>query len=71
MAVGEEDQGKAADPAGDFASLLPWAIFMVVLIIGGLLLSARAGDNYTAVSGLLFAGFGVFFGLRLLHRVLP
>jgi len=71
MATDKEEQGKAADSTGDLASLLPWAVFMMLLIIGGLLLSARAGDNYTAMSGLLFAGFGVFFGLRLLHRVLP
>ena len=51
--------------------LMGWAAFVVVLVIGGLLLSARAGDSYMSVSGMLFAGFGVFFGFRLLHRVLP
>ena len=51
--------------------LMGWAAFVVVLVIGGLLLSARAGDSYMSVSGMLFAAFGVFFGFRLLHRVLP
>lgn len=51
--------------------LMGWAAFVVLLVIGGLLLSARAGDSYMSVSGMLFAGFGVFFGFRLLHRVLP
>ena len=32
---------------------------------------ARAGDAYTHVAGLLFAGFGLLFGARLLHRLLP
>lgn len=67
MAAQQEGQERAAVTVG----LIPWGVFVVLLIIGGLLLSARAGDSYTAVSGLLFAGFGVFFGLRLLHRVLP
>ncbi|WP_207540582.1 hypothetical protein [Sabulicella rubraurantiaca] len=48
-----------------------WALLVALLVIGGLLLSARAGDDYMAASGMLFAGFGVFLGYRLLHRSLP
>ncbi|MCW8086574.1 hypothetical protein [Sabulicella glaciei] len=48
-----------------------WALLVALLVFGGLLLSARAGDDYMAASGLLFAGFGMFLGYRLLHRSLP
>lgn len=50
---------------------MAWCAFAAFLILGGLLLSARAGDDYMAVSGLLFAGFGVLLGFRLLGRSLP
>lgn len=52
-------------------SLAGWAVLMVLLVIGGLLLAARAGDDYMFVSGFLFSAFGVFFGFRLLDRMLP
>jgi hypothetical protein len=52
-------------------SLVGWVALVVVLVVGGLLLSARAGDDYMSASGLLFAGFGVFLGFRMLHRVMP
>jgi hypothetical protein len=40
-------------------------------VVFGLFFAARAGDGYTHVSGLLFAAFGLLFGARLLHRLLP
>ena len=62
-------QTKAAPSA--FLGAAPWFALVVVLVIVGLLFAARAGDAYTHVSGLLFAGFGLLFGARLLHRLLP
>ncbi len=44
---------------------------MALLVIGGLVLAANAGDTYMTAAGMLFAGFGVLFGFRLLSRVLP
>ena len=66
--AGERSSG-AADRGG--AGLIPWAVLAALLLVGGLLLSARAGDAYLMVSGLLFAGFGVLLGFRLLGRMLP
>lgn len=60
---------KAA--AGDLTGAIPWFVLVVVLVVGGLFFAARAGDAYTHASGLLFAGFGLLFGARLLHRLLP
>ena len=50
---------------------IAWYALVVFLVLGGLLLSARAGDNYMAMSGLLFAGFGFLLGFRLLRRLVP
>jgi hypothetical protein len=63
--------GPAGEARGDAFSLAPWGLLVLALVVGGLLLSARAGDAYTAVSGLLFAGFGAFLGFRLMGRMLP
>ena len=75
MAFGEEGAGASRTGAGtDGGGLLgavPWFVLVAALVVGGLLLAARAGDGYTHVSGLLFAGFGLLFGARLLHRLLP
>lgn len=67
----EESSPRAGERPGDVASLAPWGVLVLVLVVGGLVLSARAGDDYTAVAGLLFAGFGVLLGFRLVARVLP
>ena len=40
-------------------------------LLGGLTLAARAEDSYMAVSGALFAAFGVLLGFRLVSRTLP
>jgi hypothetical protein len=66
--AGGESSG-AADRGG--AGLIAWAVLAALMVVGGLLLSARAGDTYMAVCGMLFAGFGVLLGFRLLSRVLP
>lgn len=77
MAFGEERAGTGraeAETDGGAGGLLgaaPWFALVALLVVGGLLLSARAGDAYTHVAGLLFAAFGLVFGARLLHRVLP
>jgi hypothetical protein len=71
MAGGVDSGSRDSGGAGGGAGLVPWAVLVVLLVVGGLLLSARAGDAYMAVSGLLFAGFGVLLGFRLMHRVLP
>ena len=77
MAFGEEGAGTGrgeAGPEGGGGGLLgaaPWFVLVALAVVGGLLLSARAGDAYTHVAGLLFAAFGLVFAARLLHRVLP
>jgi hypothetical protein len=82
MSSGETSAGKTAQPPpeatgpagerrGDLLALSPWFLLVAVLAVGGLLLSARAGDGYTAAVGLLFAGFGVFLGFRVMGRMLP
>lgn len=63
-----EGQGGAFSGA---LSGAPWALLVLALVLGGLALSSRAGDAYTAIAGLLFAGFGAFIGFRLLDRMLP
>lgn len=52
-------------------SQLGWYGLCAVLVILGLLLAARAGDDYMAASGMLFAAFGIFLGFRLLRRAVP
>ncbi len=74
MAFGEE--GAGADRAesgtdGDLLGAAPWFVLVAALVVGGLWFAARAGDAYTHAAGLLFAGFGLLFGARLLHRLLP
>ena len=72
-AFGEEGPGtsrKGAEAGGPFGAA-PWFALVAALVLGGLLLAARAGDSYTHAAGLLFAAFGLLFGGRLLHRVLP
>ena len=75
MAFGEEGAGtgraEAGTDGGGLLGAVPWFALVAFMVIGGLLLSARAGDAYTHVAGLLFAGFGLLFGARLLHRLLP
>ena len=51
--------------------LARWGVLVVALVIGGLFLSSRAGDDYTSAFGFLLAGFGAVLGLRLLARVTP
>lgn len=55
----------------DTGLLLGWGPVVVGLVLLGLLLSARAGDDYTMVVGLLLAGFGVLIGFRIAGRLLP
>ncbi|MBD0272140.1 MAG: hypothetical protein ICV73_09435 [Acetobacteraceae bacterium] len=75
MAFGEEgagtDRTEAGTGGGGLLGAAPWFALVAALVIGGLLLAARAGDAYTHVAGLLFAAFGLVFGGRLLHRTLP
>jgi hypothetical protein len=74
MAFGEEAAGTDRTEAvadGGLLGAAPWFALVALAVLGGLFLSARAGDAYTHVAGLLFAAFGLVFGARLLHRVLP
>lgn len=74
MAFGEEGSGTdraEAESGGGLLGAAPWFALVALAVVGGLLLSARAGDAYTHVAGLLFAAFGLLFGARLLHRLLP
>jgi hypothetical protein len=69
----DQGESRGASERGDgLPSTFPlWMVFMALLVIGGLALSANAGDAYMTAAGVLLAGFGVFFGFRLLSRVLP
>ncbi len=58
---------NALDPA----DLARWGALAAVLALGGLVLAANAGDDYMYVCGLLFVGFGVLLGLRLMRRWSP
>jgi hypothetical protein len=73
MAFGEEGAGTGRTGAGtdNLLGAAPWFVLVAALVIFGLLFAARAGDGYTHASGLLFAAFGLLFGARLLHRLLP
>lgn len=55
------------DP-GDIAR---WGVLVAALVLGGLVLAARAADDYTYVCGLLFSGFGVLLAMRLMGRWKP
>ena len=66
MAFGEEGAGT-----DNLLGAAPWFALVAALVVFGLLFAARAGDGYTHAAGLLFAGFGLLFGARLLHRLLP
>jgi hypothetical protein len=70
MAVMGETEAAHRMPAG-IAGAVHWFALVAALVVAGLFLAARAGDAYTHVAGLLFAGFGLLFGGRLLHRLLP
>lgn len=51
--------------------LARWGALASALALGGLVLAANAGDDYMYVCGLLFVGFGVLLGLRLMRRWSP
>jgi hypothetical protein len=55
----------------DVGLLLRWGAFAVLLALLGLVLASRAGDAYTELAGLLFAGFSVLIGFRLVARLTP
>ncbi|MCB4823437.1 hypothetical protein [Roseicella aerolata] len=67
----EESSAARRGAEGHGPGLFGWYILAGLLVVGGLVLSARAGDDYMAASGLLFAAFGVLLGFRLLGRALP
>ncbi|PHK93498.1 hypothetical protein CR162_18285 [Pseudoroseomonas rhizosphaerae] len=67
-----QDMSPARPDAEGFGfSLFVWGAFAVALVVGGLLLAARAADDYMTVSGFLFALFGVFWASRIVTRLLP
>ncbi len=65
--------GRNQDDAagGGLIGVAHWFAVVAALVLGGLFLAARAGDAYTHVAGLLFTGFGLLLGARILHRTLP
>ncbi len=71
--VGEEAAAGREDGTGAVSLLdaVPWFLLVAAIVVGGLLFAARAGDGYTHAAGLLFAAFGLLFGARVLHRLLP
>jgi hypothetical protein len=66
-----ESRPSQTESASLGVAQMGWYAFAVFLVLAGLLLSARAGDDYMAVSGMLFAGFGLLLAFRLLGRSLP
>lgn len=65
---GRHGEGAAG---GGLFGMAHWFALAAVLVLGGLFFAARAGDAYTHVSGLLFAGFGLLLAARVMHRLLP
>lgn len=64
----------SSHPSGDDEygfTLFAWGCLVAVLAVGGLLLAARAADDYMAASGFLFFLFGAFWASRILKRLLP
>jgi hypothetical protein len=55
----------------DLSDIARWGILVTALVLGGLVLAARAADDYTYVCGLLFSGFGVLLAMRLMGRWKP
>lgn len=62
---------RGAPDALDPADLARWGAFVAVLVLGGLVLAARAGDDYMYLCGLLFVAFGLLLGVRLIGRWAP
>ena len=65
------DDGPQAAEALHGADLARWAAPVALLVLGGLFLAARAGDDYMQVCGFLFMALGFVLGLRLLQRWRP
>jgi hypothetical protein len=68
---GGDQQDRRRDPGVDLDLLLRWGMLVAVLVVGGLLLAARAADSYTAAIGFLLGGFGVLLAFRLIGRATP
>ena len=64
------DGPQEAEPLSG-ADLARWAAPVALLMLGGLFLAARAGDDYMQASAFLFMGLGFVLGLRLLQRWRP
>lgn len=64
----EQDRHERGE---DLGLLLRWGGLLVPLGIGGLLLAARAADDYTVAVGILLAGFSVLLAFRLVARIAP
>lgn len=62
---------QGSPDALDPEDLARWGAFVAVLVLGGLVLAAWAGDDYMYVCGLLFVAFGLLLGLRLIGRWEP
>lgn len=63
----------APQPAAamDGDALGRWGAFAAALSLAGLFMAAAAGDDYMFASGLLFVGFGLLLGARLMARWKP
>lgn len=55
----------------DPPALARWGVLAALLSLGGLFLAAGAADDYMYACGLLFIGFGVVLGGRLMGRWMP
>jgi hypothetical protein len=55
----------------DLSDIARWGILVTALVLGGLVLAARAADDYAYVCGLLFSGFGMLLAMRLMGRWKP
>lgn len=55
----------------DPSALARWGVLAGLLSLAGLVLAARAADDYMYACGLLFIGFGVVLGGRLMRRWAP
>lgn len=56
---------------GSQGLIVRWSPLVLALALGGLVLAARAEDEFTAIFGMLLTAFGVLIGFRLVVRAVP
>lgn len=72
MARGTDDAAEGAlSMQTDAPVFIRWGAASLALALLGLVMAARAADDYHFVCGMAFTAFGLFLGTRLLARWRP